>query len=117
MIAHSAFVIERGTNFTEYNAEITQARQATTEERHPLAPYLPITAQALEDFQTLRHVEKLHTFEVKTDNMRRLKIRANINHGRQRWVCPNGKRRRHFRRLSELHLQHCNISMGMQPRG
>src|SRR6266403_1041593 len=96
MIAHSAFVIECGTNFTEYNAEITQACQATTEERQALALHLPITAQALQDFQTLRHVEKLHTVEVKTGNLRRLKIRTNIDHGRQRWVCTNGKRRRHF---------------------
>jgi hypothetical protein len=96
MIAHRAFVVERGTNFTEDNAEITQARQATTEERHSLALHLPITAQALEDFQTLRYIEKLHTFEVKTSNLRRLKIRTYIDHGRQWGVCPDGKRRRHF---------------------
>jgi hypothetical protein len=96
MIAHRAFIVERGTNFTEYNAEITQARETTTKERHPLALHLPITAQALEDFQTLRYIEKLHTFEVKTSNLRRLKIRADIDHGRQWGVYPNGKRRRYF---------------------
>ena len=96
MIAHRAFVVERGTNFTQDNAEIAQACQATTEERHALALHLPITAQALEDVQTLRHVEKLPAFEIKTDNLRRLKIGANIDHWRQRWVCPDGQRRRHF---------------------
>src|SRR5262249_31398538 len=82
MIAYGAFLIERRTNFPEQDAEVTQARQATTEKRHPLALHLPEAAQALQDLQTLRHLEELPAFEVKTGNLRRFEIGANIVHRR-----------------------------------
>src|SRR5712692_11149524 len=117
MVAHSAFLVERGANFPEYNVEIAQACQAAAEQWHTLALHLAVPAQALEDLQTLRHVEKLHAFEIKANNLRRLKIGTDIDHWRQRWVRTPGKHHRHFRGLTELHIQHRGIGMGMQLSG
>jgi hypothetical protein len=96
MIAYSTFLVECCTYFPEQDAEVTQARQATTEEWYPLALHLAVAAQALEHLQALRHLEELPAFEVKASDLGRFEIRANITHRRQRRGCPRGQRYHHF---------------------
>src|SRR2546430_8282234 len=83
MVAHRAFLVECGTNFTEQNIEVTQTRQTAAEQWHTLALYLAVATQALEHIETLCYLKELQAFEIKTANLRRFEIGAEINHRRQ----------------------------------
>src|SRR2546430_5740767 len=106
MVAHRAFLVECGTNFTEQNIEVTQTRQTAAEQWHTLALYLAVATQALEHIETLCYLKELQAFEIKTANLRRFEIGAEINHRRQRRGRTTRQSRPPLPRLPEAHNPH-----------